>query len=406
MSSQKLFNISSPIFRQRATLVFLWLVIVIGLISVRSVILPFLLGALLAYVFHPMVALLGRIKIRRRPMPRVISVFLIYLFFVGLIFLFCAFFVPRFYFEMIRLARDATTFINSIDEKSITRLGIQIEEFFRDYQIPLEIVGPTSDQNILPPAPPRQNWVSIDLFKISNDLLSDTLIYIKSETKHIISSAQHIFSQFISAIFMTLLVFMITGFLLIDVKHIKEFLFTLVPVKDRTTFDHFLVRLDHRLSGVVRGQLIICLINAILTLVGLLIFHVKFAFILATIAGIFSIVPVFGSIISTIPIVLVAITISPLTALFSLLWVIGIHILEANLLNPKIMGGSAEIHPVLIVLALLVGEHFYGITGALLAVPLMSVFITIFMFILGKARQMDEGVANPVKTDTIATKER
>ena len=138
-----------------------------------------------------------------------------------------------------------------------------------------------------------------------------------------------------------MLVFMITGFLLVDVKQIKGFMFSLVPIKDRTSFDHFLERLDQRLSGVVRGQLFICLINAILTLIGLLIFHVKYALILATMAGIFSIVPVFGSIISTIPIVAVALTISPLTALFSLLWVIGIHILEANLLNPKIMGGSA-----------------------------------------------------------------
>src|SRR5690606_19848862 len=149
----------------------------------------------------------------------------------------------------------------------------------------------------------RQNWISIDLFKISHDLLNDTLLYIKSETKNIISSAQQIFTQFISGVFMTLLVFMITGFLLIDVNAIKEFLFTLVSIKDRKSFDKFLGRLDHRLSGVVRGQLIICLVNAILTLIGLLIFHVKYAFILATIAGIFSIVPVFGSIISTIPIV-------------------------------------------------------------------------------------------------------
>ncbi len=387
-------------------MVLLWLIILIGFILVRSVILPFLLAALLAYVFHPVVVLLGKIKIRSQLMPRVGSVFLIYLFFAGLIFLFCTLFVPRFYFEMIRLAREATAFINAIDENTIAMLGMKLEEFFRTYQIPLEIVGPNMPKTGLPPGSVRPNWISIDLFKISHDLLNDTLIYIKSEAKNIISSAQHIFTQFISTVFMTMLVFMITGFFLVDVKHIKKFVFSLVPMKDRENLDKFLERLDLRLSGVVRGQLIICLVNAILTLIGLLIFHVKYAFILATIAGIFSIVPVFGSIVSTIPIVLVALTMSPLTALFSLLWVIGIHILEANLLNPKIMGGAAEIHPVLIILALVVGERFYGIVGALLAVPLMSVFITVFMFFLGKANLMDEGVANPVKADTIATKER
>lgn len=140
------------------------------------------------------------------------------------------------------------------------------------------------------------------------------------------------------------------------------------------------------MSGVVRGQLTICLVNATLTLIGLLIFDVKFAFILATMAGIFSLVPIFGSIVSTIPIVLVALTSSPLTGLCALLWIIGIHILEANFLNPKIMGDSAKIHPVIILLSLLFGEHYYGIIGALLAVPIMSIILTVFLSVLGRAQ--------------------
>ena len=56
------------------------------------------------------------------------------------------------------------------------------------------------------------------------------------------------------------------------------------------------------------------------------------------------------------------------------------------------MGDSAKIHPVLILLALLFGERFYGITGALLAVPIMSVIITVFASILGRARLLNEGV--------------
>lgn len=405
MSSDRFFKAYSPEFKQRATLISLWIAIGLGLVLVRSIILPFVLAALLAYVFHPVVAFLERIKIKGRPTPKAFSVLLIYLFFAGLIVLICAFFIPQFYLEIVRLAKDSTVLINSIDENTINQLGERIEEFFRTYDLPLEIVAPHPEGVILPPEPHKQNWISIDLLNIYRNLINDILIYIKSEAKHIISSAQQIFSKVISTIFMVLLVLMITGFLLVDVDQIKRFAFSMVPVTDRKSFDNFLYRLDQRLSGVVRGQLTICLVNAILTLIGLLIFQVKFAFTLATIAGIFSLVPVFGSIISTIPIVLVAITTSPLTALFSLLWVIGIHILEANFLNPKIMGDAAKIHPVLIILSLLVGEHFYGIIGALLAVPIVSIFITVFISILGKARQIDEGVANPVEDATIASKE-
>jgi predicted PurR-regulated permease PerM len=66
-------------------------------------------------------------------------------------------------------------------------------------------------------------------------------------------------------------------------------------------------------------------------------------------------------------------------ALLVLAWVVTIHQLEANFLNPKIMGDSARVHPVLVVFALLAGEHLAGIVGALLAVPVLSITQTIFL---------------------------
>src|SRR5690606_26759634 len=62
-----------------------------------------------------------------------------------------------------------------------------------------------------------------------------------------------------------------------------------------------------------------------------------------------------------------------------LLWIIGIHQLEANFLNPKIIGDAAKIHPFLVVFALLVGEHFFGLSGALLAVPVLSIVQSLFL---------------------------
>ncbi len=67
--------------------------------------------------------------------------------------------------------------------------------------------------------------------------------------------------------------------------------------------------------------------------------------------------------------VLIGLTQDFWTALWVLLWIVGIHQVEANLLNPKIIGVAAKIHPVLVVLALIVGEHFFGLWGALLGVP-------------------------------------
>ena len=131
--------------------------------------------------------------------------------------------------------------------------------------------------------------------------------------------------------------------------------------------------------GVVRGQLIICLVNGVLSAIGFAIVGLKYWPVLALVATVLS-----------------ASSRSSARSSarsrrsrsgsrsrsgrrsFVLVWIVGIHQLEANFLNPKIMGDAAKIHPVLVVFSLLVGEHFFGIVGALLAVPCMSIAQSVF----------------------------
>jgi predicted PurR-regulated permease PerM len=136
---------------------------------------------------------------------------------------------------------------------------------------------------------------------------------------------------------------------------------------------------DRGMSGVVRGQLLICAVNGVLSAIGFWMFDLKYWPILSIVAAVMSIIPIFGSILSSIPAVMIGLTQDFWTALWVLLWIIGIHQVEANLLNPKIIGVAAKIHPVLVVLALIIGEHFFGLWGALLAVPVLSLLQSIFM---------------------------
>ena len=115
---------------------------------------------------------------------------------------------------------------------------------------------------------------------------------------------------------------------------------------------------------------------------------------MSILAAVGSLIPIFGSILSAIPAVLVGLTQSPGTAFAVLAWILGIHQLEANFLNPKIIGDSAKIHPVLVVFSLLVGEHFFQIKGALFAVPCMSIAQTIFLHF----RESTLGLADPMAT--------
>ena len=148
-------------------------------------------------------------------------------------------------------------------------------------------------------------------------------------------------------------------------------------------------RIDKGLSGVVRGQLIICLVNGVLSAIGFAIVGLKYWPVLALVATVFSLVPIFGSILSAVPAVALGLTQSFGTAVFVLVWIIGIHQLEANFLNPKIMGDQAKIHPVLVIFSLLVGEHFFHTMGALLAVPCMSIAQSLFIHFRHVVQQHD-----------------
>jgi predicted PurR-regulated permease PerM len=167
--------------------------------------------------------------------------------------------------------------------------------------------------------------------------------------------------------------------MLITKDGILGFFRTLISAPRRASFDLLLGRIDKGLSGVVRGQLVICLVNGALSGVGFYIAGLNYWPVLTLVATVLSIIPIFGAILSSIPAVVVGLQHGVGTALFTLAWIIGIHQLEANLLNPKIMGDAAKVHPVLVVFSLIAGEHFFGILGALLAVPVLSISQSLFL---------------------------
>jgi predicted PurR-regulated permease PerM len=70
-------------------------------------------------------------------------------------------------------------------------------------------------------------------------------------------------------------------------------------------------------------------------------------------------------------------------------WILLIHFIEANILNPQIIGTSAHIHPVIVIFALLAGESTFGLVGALLAVPVASIILELFKFVRDKIRTND-----------------
>lgn len=129
------------------------------------------------------------------------------------------------------------------------------------------------------------------------------------------------------------------------------------------------------LGKVFDAQIVIALLNTLLTAVGLMLFGINNALFLSLMVFICGLIPVLGVFISSTPILLVALLQEGggiLLAIKALSMILGVHALEAYVLNPRIMGDHLKIHPFTVLLTLLIGEHFLGLWGVLLGVPIIT----------------------------------
>jgi predicted PurR-regulated permease PerM len=253
--------------------------------------------------------------------------------------------------------------------------------------------------------------------KLAADVRARLDDYVKTMQAAIIAHLERISSAIpgiIRGIFTFFVILMIAAFFIVFFPKIKAYGRDLFPPEYHDDYESVLQKIDARLSGVIRGQFIICLVNGGLTYAGLAMLGLPLAPTLATIAGVLSLIPIFGTILSTIPAVIVALSVSPesgsaggilaqylgadnriLLALCVIGWVCIIHAIESYILNPNIMGQSAHMNPLIIVFALLAGEHVGGIIGALLAVPIASIFVTLFAYLHRKTVESIQSQSGP-----------
>ncbi len=138
-----------------------------------------------------------------------------------------------------------------------------------------------------------------------------------------------------------------------------------------------LVSFGSLMGRAFQAQALIAVMNTILTFTALTLFDVENRAFLSSIVFICSFIPVVGVIMSSVPIALIGMQQEGggiILALQLVGAIVVIHFIESTVLNPKVMGDMLKLHPLLVLIILLVGEHFFGIWGLLLGVP-VSVYI-------------------------------
>lgn len=384
------------------------------LLFFREVLTPFALAVIVAYVLAPLVSLFQRARIGRWSAPRWVAVVIIYVALLSGLGATLAVAVPRLAVEVTVLTREAPETIHTIQEDWLPQVESALEGAANLYggrppgDEAIEPAPEAHDRRIhvspeagggyaitLPPGgievvPQGENEFRIEIADRSERERRDLGAFISTSIRRFfrdteayagtaIRGVQSFVAQVVGGVFSFFIMLMLSAYMLITSERITAFFRFLAPPAQRDRFDDLVTRIDRGLAGVVRGQLLIALVNGLLSGVGFWLADLRYWPILTVIATLLSIIPIFGAILSSVPAVLVGLQNGVGTAVFVLAWIIGIHQLEANILNPKIMGDAAKVHPVLVVFALLAGEHVFGIVGALLAVPLLSITQSIFL---------------------------
>jgi len=381
----------------------------------REVMVPFVFAFALAYLMAPVI---NRMQVR---IGRVLSVILVYLSLFGLMTAFLTLFLPALVQDFSRLRDTAPAAIEYLDENVLPQASRWVDGSLGTLteldQAALETapLEPPKKSELLARPNGDGSWsISLESARLTlaedgdgrftiaapssteEKKLTDTLRkLVMSKGTEYTGQIAGFLRSLVSGVttFLTnfTITLMLAAFILVNPQRVMGFVRAMVPIQHRRTYDEIMGLLDVGLAGVIRGQLLICLVNGVLTYIGLMIFDIKYSFLLAVVAAAFSLVPIFGTIISSIPILLVALVSNEAGLAFGppllmLAWIAGIHLLEANVFNPKIIGDAAHMHPVVVIFALLAGEHVYGLTGALLAAPVASMLQTLFLFAFRRSR--------------------
>jgi len=376
-------------YRRRVTLLLsLWVVLAVVPIVFPAAILPFAGSALIAYLVAPILDWLTGRKVAGRVIPRWVAILVIYAIFFLLSYLFLIAIVPQLYRELVRISSNAFAFARSLTPGRIQEIARQMEDWLNSHGVPVALSSRSLEGADAAEAyTGRPSWsLSMDLERLIHDAADRFSGIAKANVTRLVELTRALVSGVFKGVFTFFLMLMVAAFLSIDAAGIAAYFRSLVPPEWASDASVLIRRIDRSLAGVVRGQVTICIVNGVLTFAGLLLFGVKFAFLLATVATFFSLIPIFGTIISSVPIVIMALAQSWRAGLGMLFWIIGIHALEAYFLNPKIMGNAARMHPVVVVFALIAGEQTYGLLGALFAVPVAAIVVACFEFTRQKAQ--------------------
>lgn len=174
-------------------------------------------------------------------------------------------------------------------------------------------------------------------------------------------------------IFITIVIMVLAFYWTLDgPRTIKSFLL-LVPQDHRESISELVSAMETKVGYYIAGQGILCLVIGTLALIAYLLIGLPNALVLALVAGVLEAVPMIGPLLGAVPAAMVALSIAPDKLVWVIVATIIIQQLENSLLVPRVMSKAVGVNPFVTLLAIFAFSSFFGIAGALMAIPLAAI---------------------------------
>lgn len=200
-------------------------------------------------------------------------------------------------------------------------------------------------------------------------VFKDQLVRLYSRMFHFLVSAVNYALVLVSILVSVVVMLALTFYLLSDLPYFRDVVMGALPLRYRARVRKMLYEGAGQLGKYIRGMLTVMLTDGVLAWIGLSMIGVPYAFLLGVLTFFLNIIPLIGSTLAGVLVVVIALGHEPIQGLWALLLYLGIQALEVYVLSPNILGRSVQLHPVWVLISVLAGGNLFGFWGVLLAVP-------------------------------------
>jgi len=315
------------------------------LLSILSVLSPFFIGFVLAWIFNPIVT-----KLETKKVPRMLGAMIVYIIFLAVIILFVRYLIPVIYDQVQVLIGNLPAIFKEFEgfiDKIFAKLG---------------------------------HLDGVDFVSMKANILTTTTTTLNSFMTSIPTVLMDCLGSIFSSLITITFGLVIGLYMLIDFSSISGHLIQMLPKKNRFEASLLLTNISTEVRKSVNGTFLVALMVFVCDSIGFFLVGLQAPVLFGLLCGITDLIPYVGPYIGGIVAVIVGFAQSPLIGFLTLIVAVVVQLIENNVLQPIIMSKTMKLHPVTIIVGLLLFEHFFGIIGMILCTPCIALAKVVWKF--------------------------